>query len=352
MSVQFNLTIEKIADILKGKSIGNSKINITGVNNIEFASVGELTFISDNKYLDALQKTKASCVLVPTNLEQYHLPDSNFIVVNNPYAAFAAFLMFIAENYVKLEPVIHDSVIVGKASSLGNNIRIGAGTIIGENCQIGEDTIIYPNVTIYDNVKIDSGAVIHSNVVICSDSIIGKNVLILPGAVIGSEGFGFVDNSDASFKRIPQLGNVVIRDNVEIGANTTIDRAMVGSTIIDNGVKLDNLIQIAHNVRIGENTAIAAQTGVSGSTIIGKRTRIGGQVGIAGHIKLADDIILLAQSGITKPIIEKGTYFGTPAKNRMTAFKIQAILNNLPELLKEINHLKEMFEQTKSKSAE
>lgn len=352
MSVQFNLTIEEIADIVQGKCIGDIKSAINGVNNIEFASEGELTFISDNKYLDALHKTKASCVLIPANLEQTQLPDSNFIVVNNPYSAFAVFLMHLAENYVKIDPVIHESVIIGKTTSLGNNIRIGAGTVIGENCHIGDDTIIFPNVTIYDNVKIDSGTFINANVVICSDTIIGKNVLILPGAIIGSDGFGFIENTDATYKRIPQLGNVVIGDNVEIGANTTIDRAMVGSTIIDDGVKLDNLIQIAHNVRIGENTAIAAQTGVSGSTIIGKRTRIGGQVGIAGHIKLADDLILLAQSGITKPITEKGMYFGTPAKNRMTAFKIQAILNNLPELMKELHHLKAMLEETKLKSAE
>lgn len=352
MSVQFNLTIQEIADIVQGKCQGDNKFIITGVNSIDFASSGELTFISDNKYFESLHNTKASCVIIPESMEPAQLPHTNFIVVNNPYTAFTSFLMFLADNFVKLEPLVHDSVIVGKTSTLGNNIRIGAGSIIGENCQIGDNTIIYPNVTIYDNVKIDTGAIIHSNVVICSDTVIGKNVLILPGAVIGSEGFGFINNNNASYKRIPQLGNVVIHDNVEIGANTTIDRAMVGSTIIDQGVKLDNLIQIAHNVRIGENTAIAAQTGVSGSTIIGKRAKIGGQVGITGHIELTDDIILLAQSGVTKSITEKGMYFGSPAKSRMTAFKIQAILNSLPELLKELNHLKKELEETIKKSAE
>jgi UDP-3-O-[3-hydroxymyristoyl] glucosamine N-acyltransferase len=343
MAVKFELSCIEIADILGGEFVGKHNNIITRLNNIEFASNNDITFLSDKKYIPFLKTTKAACVLVDDKFDIKNYNDISFITVGNAYQKFAEFLMYVAEHYLKLNFTIHPKAVVDETSTYGNHVNIGANTIIGENCKIDDDVYIHPNVTIYNNVSIDSGTIIHSGVVIADDTVIGKNCLILPGAVIGSDGFGFIDNPDGSYTRIPQIGNVVLEDDVEIGSNTTVDRALVGSTIIAKGVKLDNLIQIAHNVRIGENTAMAAQTGVSGSTIIGKRNKFGGQVGLAGHISTADDVILLAQSGIGKSINKAGMYFGSPARDRMTAFKIEAVIGQLPELFKELHQIKKKF---------
>jgi UDP-3-O-[3-hydroxymyristoyl] glucosamine N-acyltransferase len=343
MAIKFELTCIEIADILDGEFTGNDNRKISGLNNIEFAQSNDITFLSDKKYIPFLDDTKAGCVLVDKKFDIDKYQGINFIVVDDAHQKFAGLIMYIADNYVKINYKIHPKAVIDETSSYGKNVNIGANTVIGENCNIEDNVYIYPNVTIYDNVTIGSGTMIHSGTVIGNDTKIGKNCLILPGAVIGSDGFGFIDNPDGSYTRIPQIGNVVIEDNVEIGANTSIDRALVGSTILNKGVKLDNLIQIAHNVRIGENTAMAAQTGISGSTHIGKRNRFGGQVGLAGHMSIADDVILLAQSGVAKSIDKSGIYFGTPARDRMTAFKIEAVLGQLPDLFKELHHIKKKF---------
>ena len=339
MSINFELSITDIAKNLDGEYIGNKNIVISGLNNIEFAEEKEITFLSDKKYIPFLQTTKASCIIVDTKFNISEYKDKNFIVVDNAHQKFSQLIMYIAEEFVTLNHSIHPKSFIDETSHIGENVNLGANTVIGANCSIDDNVYIYPNVTIYDNVKIGAGTVIHAGTVITNDVIIGKNCLILPGAVIGSDGFGFLDQPDGSYMRIPQIGNVIIEDNVEIGANTCIDRAMIGSTYISSGVKLDNLIQIGHNVRIGDNTAMASQTGISGSTIIGKRNRYGGQVGLAGHIRIADDVIILAQSGTAKPL-KKGIYFGSPAKDRMTAFKIEAVLGQLPDLFREIHQLR------------
>jgi UDP-3-O-[3-hydroxymyristoyl] glucosamine N-acyltransferase len=343
MSVKFDLSCIEIADIVGGELKGNN-VKISGLNNIEFAGEGEITFLSDKKYLSSLETTQASCIVINKNFFSEDLPDKNYIIVDNAHQKFAQLIIYIAENYVKLNYEIHPKAIIDKTSKYGENVNIGANTVIGKNCEIADNVYIYPNVTIYDNVKIGEGTIIHAGTTICSDTVIGLNCLILPGAIIGSDGFGFIDNPDGSYTRIPQLGNVILGDNVEIGANTCIDRALVGSTVVSDGVKLDNLIQIGHNVRIGENTAMAGQVGISGTSIIGKRNRFGGQVGLAGHMSTADDVIILAQSGVGSTISKPGIYFGTPAKDRIKAFKIEAVINQLPELYRELNQIKKKLD--------
>ncbi len=339
MPVNFKLSCSEIAKITNGKFTGKKDVIINGLNNIEFAKENEITFLSEKKYLGALRKSNASCIIVNKEFDLSEFQDKNFILVDNAHLRFAQFIIYLVDNFVNLDFFIHPKAVIDESSQLDNNVNVGANTVIGKNCKIASDVYIYPNVTIYDNVTIGSGTVIHSGVVICNDTIIGKNCNILPGAILGSEGFGFLDNPDGSYTRIPQIGNVVLGDNVEIGANTTVDRALVGSTIIADGVKLDNLIQIAHNVIVEDNTAMAAQSGISGSTKIGKRNKIAGQVGIAGHISTTDDVVLLAQSGVAKSIEKPGAYFGTPIKERMLAFKIEAVLVKLPELYRDMQHL-------------
>lgn len=333
---KFKLSCEEIAKIVAGSFHGEPSIFITGLNNIEFAESEQLTFYSDKKFKSFLDTTKASCIFVSDDFDVEPYPTKNFILVDNPYLRFAQFLKYLDDNLNQKGHSIHESAIIGAESIIGKNVNLGANVIIGSNCTISDNVYIYPNVTIYDNVIIGESTIIHSNVVICDDTKIGKNCLVLPGAVIGSEGFGFIENPDGSYTRIPQLGNVIIGDEVEVGANTTIDRALVGSTIISNGVKLDNLIQIAHNVRVGENTAMAAQAGISGSTHIGKRNRIAGQAGLSGHIETVDDVTIYAQSGVAKSVEKKGIYFGSPIKERLTAFRIETAINQLPEIVNEI----------------
>ncbi len=346
---KFKLSCEEIAKIVDGSFSGEPSVFITGLNNIEFAESEQLTFYSDKKFKSFLDTTNASCIFVTKDFDISLYSGKNFILVDNPYLKFAQILKYLNDKLNHKPHSLHPSVIIGSNAKIGTNVHLGANVVIGDNCEISDNVYINPNVTIYDNVKIGDSTYINSNVVLCDDSIIGKNCLILPGAVIGSDGFGFLENEDGSYTRIPQLGNVVIGDDVEVGANTTIDRALVGSTMIANGVKLDNLIQIAHNVRVGENTAMAAQAGISGSTHIGKRNRIAGQVGLSGHIDLVDDVTILAQSGVARSVEKKGIYFGSPIKERLTAFRIETALNKLPELIYEIRAIsKKVDEITKS----
>jgi len=228
---------------------------------------------------------------------------------------------------------IHASAIVDATAS------IGPGCVISEGCTVGEGVQLFANVVLYPKVKVGAGTMINANVSCASGTQIGERCIIHSGVVIGSDGFGFLENKDGSFEKIPQVGIVVIGDDVEIGANTTIDRAAVGATIIGSGVKLDNLIHIAHGVQVGEHTAMAAQAGISGSTTLGKRNRIAGQVGVVGHIQTTDDVIVEAQSGLSKSVTEPGHYFGSPAKEHRTALRMEAALRRLPELLNEFREL-------------
>jgi UDP-3-O-[3-hydroxymyristoyl] glucosamine N-acyltransferase len=337
------VTTAEIAGRLGGTLIGRGDLQIEGAGRIEFAQVGEITFLANPRYAKFVHLTGASCIIISKDLDVKEQSEKAFIRVDDPYRAFVAVLKLFSPKSFK-KPYHAPSAVIAGSARLPEDCYIGENCVIGENCIIGDRVVLKANVVLYDNVSIGNDTVLHANVTCYDNTRIGENTIIHAGAVIGSDGFGNLENPDGSWEKIPQLGNVIIGNNVEIGANTTIDRATLGSTIIENGVRLDNLIHIAHNVVVGENTAMAAQAGISGSTKIGARNRIGGQVGIVGHVEIADDVMILAQSGVSKAISEKGQYFGTPAVEARAAFRKEAALKQLPELLKEFRTLKSEIE--------
>ncbi|MGQ9818722.1 MAG: UDP-3-O-(3-hydroxymyristoyl)glucosamine N-acyltransferase [Candidatus Kapaibacteriales bacterium] len=339
MELEEPISCKKLAELINGKLVGNPNTMILRLNRIEYAEEGDLTFFVDERYKKYLGSTAASCIIVPLNFDLLDTAKRTYILVENPFFSFFSLLKKFDKYYEKFTSNIHPTAVIGKGTVISSTAYIGPYVVIGENCIVGENSKIFSHVTFYDNVTIGKNTIIHSNVVCYYNTKIGDSCIIHSGAVIGSDGFGFIQNPDGSLLKIPQLGNVIIGDNVEIGANTTIDRAVVGSTIIENGVKLDNLIQIAHNVVIGENSAMASQVGISGSTKIGKRNRFAGQVGIAGHISTADDVTLEAKSGLAKSITESGVFFGSPALKKIEAFRILMATHKLPDLNKKLNQL-------------
>ncbi len=340
------MTTSEIANLINASLSGLPDMIISGVNRIESAKQGELTFLADDKFINYLTDNNASCIIVPKSFEQNPHEHQCFIYSENPYSDFVTILRFIDSQKPAKSSGVHPSSVTGNNCSISESASIGPGVVIGDNCTIDDNVVIYPNVVIYDNVQIGANTVIHASAVCCDDTVIGKNCIIYAGVILGSEGFGYLENKgDGSYNRIPQLGNVVLGDDVEVGANTTIDRAIAGSTYIGNGVKLDNLVQIGHNCEIGENTAIAAQTGISGSVKVGKRNRFGGQVGLAGHLYTADDVTLIAQSGVSKSVAKPGAYFGAPAKEIGKAFRIEAAMRQLPDALAELHNLKKQVKK-------
>lgn len=334
------LKVKELLEIIgEAEIFGSTSNDINNLNRIDSAVCGELTFLESDKYEKYLPTTLATAVLVKD--DSNFLPKENqiFIKTKNPYLSFLKLVHFF-ETKPRIQNGVHQTAVVESSAKIGKNASIGANAYIGENSVIGENTVIYPNCSIQNNVIIGNNCTVYSNVSIYYDCEIGNDCIIHSGVVIGSDGFGFQENPDGSYSKIPQIGNVIIKNDVEIGANTTIDRSFVGSTIIENGVKLDNLIQIAHNVEVGENSAMAAQVGISGSAKIGKRNRYGGQVGVAGHLEMADDVTLLAKSGVAKTVPLKGVYFGAPIHDRMTGFKIEAVIHTLPELARDIAKIK------------
>lgn len=343
MNANIDLTVKDIAKIVGGDLIGNKDVIVKKISRIENCMADDLTFVFQNEYIKYIDSCKASCILIPEGFLQVHNLNFKkaFIICKNVQLALLTLLSFVVESKNKgIKKIIHKTAIIDDTALIGKNVTINANCYIGKNCVINDNVVLYPNVVLYDNVHIGKNTIINSNVVCYEDTIIGDDCIIHSGAVIGADGFGFFDNADGSYKKIPQLGNVCVGNNVEIGANSTIDRALLNSTIISNGVKIDNLVHIAHNCFIDEHSALAAQVGISGSTKIGKRNRIGGQVGIAGHIEITDDVILAAKSGISKSIKKSGMYFGIPAKDKMTAFKIEACLRDLPNIVLDIEKLK------------
>ncbi len=333
--------------------IGNSDLVINNFNRIDLAAQNEITFYSDDKYEENLKETKSIVIISKANydkfqakskdnisdeinLDKINLEDRTFILLDNPYKAIVRLSIFI-DKYNKLY-FETQKTNTEQNRSVGLNTQIASNVILEFNTAIGNNTIIYPNCYIGNGVTIGDDCIIYPNVTIMADTKIGKNVIIHSGAVIGSDGFGYYEDNN-KYNKIPQIGNVVIDENVEIGANTTIDRSFIGSTQIHKGVKIDNLVQIGHNCVIGEDSAMAAQVGIAGSVNIGKRVKLGGQVGLAGHLDIVDDVIIIAQSGVSKSILEKGTYFGSPIKEAGKAFRIEAILRNLPDLSKEIKNI-------------
>jgi len=343
-------TAKQIAVLLKGLIEGNPDISAESFGKIEEAEGGQLAFLANPKYEEYLYTTKASVVIVSDKLELKQPVSATLIRVSDPYSAFASLLHYYQELKTQQLQGVQQPSFISDSSKRGNNVFIGAFAYIGESTEIGDNVKIFPGVYIGNNVKIGENCLLHAGVKIYHDCVIGKNVTIHAGTVIGGDGFGFAPQDDGSFKKVPQIGNVIIEDNVEIGANATIDRATIGSTIIRSGAKLDNLIQIAHNVEIGTNTVIAAQAGVSGSTKIGNNVMIGGQAGVVGHIQIADFSKINAQSGVSKSIkIPRSAVTGSPAFDYTSALRSQALSRNLPDMEKRIteleNQLKNLMEE-------
>jgi UDP-3-O-[3-hydroxymyristoyl] glucosamine N-acyltransferase len=331
-----NFTAGHIADQINGTVVGDRDIDIFNISKIEEGSKGSLTFLANPKYTEFIYTTKASAAIVSIDFEPTEKIELTLIKVKDPYSSFTTILELFDKDLSKRKG-ISQLTDIDKSSKISDSSFIGSFSTVGENSVIGEKCIIENQVFIGNNVEIGNGCLIYPGVKILDDTIIGQNCIIHSSTTIGSDGFGFAPNDDGSYKKIPQTGNVVIGDNVEIGSNSTIDRATLGSTIISNGVKLDNQIQVAHNVEIGENTAIAAQSGVAGSTKIGKNCMIGGQVGIIGHIKIGDNVKIQAQAGVTSNIESNSRVTGTPAISYMNYNKSYIHFKNLPEIVKKID---------------
>ncbi len=336
-----NFTAEAIADFLKGEVVGDPKIEVNNIARIEEATPGTLAFLANPKYNHYIYETKASIVLINKDLKLEKEVSSTLVKVDNAYESFASLLeLYQQSRFVGTEVGISDKSAIEKSAVIGEGLYLGHFSVIGNNCKIGNNVKIHANVTLGDNVTIGNDVTIRSGVNIYYDSVIGNNCYIHSGAVIGAEGFGFAPQENGEYKKIPQVGNVVLEDYVEIGANACIDRATMGSTILKKGVKIDNLVQLAHNVEVGDNTVIAAQTGISGSTKIGKSCMFGGQVGLIGHLKIADGTIFAAQAGVSKNVKKSGeVYQGTPAIDLRNFQKSSVYFRKLPELVKQLESL-------------
>jgi UDP-3-O-[3-hydroxymyristoyl] glucosamine N-acyltransferase len=342
-------TAATIAGFLKGEIEGDPDTKVSTIAKIEEGHQEALSFLANPKYEHYIYTTKSSIVLVNKNFVPTAPVNATLIRVENSYEAFASLLTLVDQARPRKKG-IHASAIIEPTAKVGKDVYIGPLVYIGENCIVGDNCSVYPHVYIGDNTKVGNSCTINPGVKIYHDCVIGEGCIIHAGTVIGSDGFGFAPQSENEYMKIPQLGNVILEDHVEIGSNVTIDRATMGSTIIRKGVKLDNLIQVAHNVEIGENTVIAAQTGISGSTKIGKNCMFGGQVGFAGHIKIADGTQIGAQAGILGDIKKENTaLIGTPAIGIKNFFKSSVIFKNLPELDAKVDNLeKEMKSLKKS----
>jgi UDP-3-O-[3-hydroxymyristoyl] glucosamine N-acyltransferase len=327
-------------------------VEIRRVAKIEEAADGDITFVANPRYIRYLETTHASAVIVSKSLRgegAFH-PRAFLLRVDDPYLSFLKVLLAFTPPKDPLPPGIHATAVVSPGATLGNNVRIGAHVVVSEGCRIGDGTMIGHGTVLGENVEIGRGSLLYANVTVREGCRIGSRVVIHSGTVIGSDGFGFAPRADGTYEKIPQLGIVVIEDDVELGANCAVDRATMGETRIKRGVKLDNLIQVGHNVVIGESTVIAAQTGISGSTKVGRFNMIGGQVGFTGHLSIADNTKIGAQSGVHRSIEKPGTViFGTPALPQRESFRVQGALTQLPDLLVTVRQLRQRIEDLERK---
>ena len=332
-------TAEQIAGILEGEVVGNPNAEVFRLSKIEEGEEGSLTFLANPKYINHIYTTKASVTIVNDSFVPESEITTTLIKVEDAYVSFSKLLEFY--NQVKLNKNgIEPQTFISEGVKYGENLYLGSFSYIGQNVVLGNNVKIYPNSFIGDNVVIGDNAFIFAGAKIYSETVIGNNCTIHSGVIIGADGFGFAPNDAGEYHKIPQIGNVIIEDNVDIGANTTIDRATLGSTIIRKGVKLDNQIQIAHNVEIGKNTVIAAQTGVAGSTKIGENCMIGGQVGIAGHLTIGNNVRLQAQSGVARNIKDDEILQGSPTFGYSDFSKSYVHFKNLPKIVAEVEELK------------
>lgn len=332
-------TAAQIASILEGEVVGNPNVEVYKLSKIEEGSEGSLTFLANPKYVNYIYNTKASIAIVNHSFEPEHEISATLIKVEDAYKSFSKLLEYY--NQVKLmKSGIEQPSVISEGVTYGEGLYLGSFCYIGKNVKIGSNVKIYPNSFIGDNVIIGDNCVFFAGARVYSETEIGNNCTIHSGTIVGSDGFGFAPMADGSFDKIPQIGNVIIEDDVEIGACSTIDRATLGSTIIRKGVKFDNQIHVAHNVEIGENTVVAAQTGIAGSTRIGKNCLIGGQVGIAGHLVIGDGVRIQAQSGIGKNLKDGETVQGSPSFNYSDYNKSYVHFKNLPKIVSDFEVLK------------
>ena len=335
----------QIGEILQGTIEGDATVCVDRLAKIEEATEGSIAFLANPKYTHYIYTTGASVVIVSKDFVPSAPVPATMIRVEDPYTSFTTLLEFY-ENYLKsLKNGIEQPSFQAPDLKMGQNVYLGAFSYIGEGVVLGDDVKIYPQVYIGDHVKIGRGTVIYAGARIYRDTHIGADCIVHAGAVLGADGFGFAPQADGSYKKIPQTGNVVLEDDVEIGANTTVDRSTIGSTVIRKGSKLDNLIQIAHNVEIGQNTGIAAQTGVAGSSKIGAGCIIGGQVGIAGHLHIGDRTTIAAQSGVIADIAPGATVMGAPSFDHKEYVKSYVVFRKLPKLAHQIEQINKKLEK-------
>ncbi len=332
-------TAAQIAGILEGEVVGNPNAEVFKLSKIEEGTEGSLTFLANPKYINYIYSTKATITIVNNSFEPENEISTTLIKVDDAYQSFSKLLEYY--NQVKLmKSGIEQPSVISEGVSYGENLYLGSFCYIGKNVTIGKNVKIYPNSFVGDNTTIGDDCILFAGVRIYSESVIGSRCVIHSGTIIGSDGFGFAPQEDGTYNKVPQIGNVILEDDVEVGSCTTIDRATLGSTIVRKGVKLDNQIQIAHNVEIGENTVIASQTGIAGSTKIGKNCMIGGQVGIVGHITIGDNVRIQAQSGVGKSVKDGETLQGSPSFNYGDWNKSYVHFRNLPKIVADLENLK------------
>lgn len=342
-----------IAAFLNGEIVGDSNVKVSGISKIEEGQPGTLSFLANPKYESYIYTTRASIVLVNNSFQPRSEIKTTLIKVKDAYQAFASLLDLYVQAKKDGRKGIENQTQIHETAKIGEDVYIGAFTSIGRNASIGNESKIFPQVFIGDNVSVGDNCIIYAGVRVYDDCVIGNNCILHSGAVVGSDGFGFAPQDDGTYKKIPQLGNVVLEDDVEIGANTAIDCGTFGSTIIRKGAKIDNLVQIAHNCDIGENTVIAGQTGLAGSCKVGKNCKFAGQVGLAGHLTIGNNVQIGAQSGVSKSIKDNEIVLSSPAVNYKDAIKTYTIIRNLPKLREEVIQLqKDVKSMKKADSAD
>jgi UDP-3-O-[3-hydroxymyristoyl] glucosamine N-acyltransferase len=341
--------VTDIAAFLNGEIVGNGDVKVSSVSKIEEGKPGTLAFLANQKYENYIYNTEASAVLVNKNFVPKQKINTTLIKVEDAYQAFASLLDLYVQSKADSKKGIEQPSFIAESACIGDDLYLGAFAYIGKNAKVGDNVKIHPQAHIGDNVTIGDNCILYAGVKIYDDCLIGDNCILHAGAVVGSDGFGFAPQKDGTYKKVHQIGNVIIEDDVEIGANTTIDCGTMGPTIIRQGVKLDNLIQIAHNVEIGEHTVFAAHTAIAGSTKVGSNCVFGGQVGVAGHITVGNKVMAGAQSGINTSVKDNEKVLGSPAIDIRTALRAYGLIKELPTLRKEILSLKKELNTLKDK---
>lgn len=339
-----------IARFLNGDVIGNEDIKVSSVSKIEEGKPGTLAFLANMKYENFIYSTEASVVLVNRTFVPREEIKATLIKVDDAYKAFASLLDLYTQAMAAVKTGVEQPSFIDPGSILGEQVYFGAFSYIGKNSKVGNNSKIYPQVYIGNNVTIGEDCIIYAGVKIYNDSVIGNRCILHSGVVIGSDGFGFAPLEDGTYKKIAQIGNAVLEDDVELGANTTIDCGTMGSTFIRKGAKIDNLVQVAHNCEVGENTVIAAQTGMAGTSKVGKNCKFGGQVGLAGHLTIGDNVFIGAQSGVAKSVNSNQTIFGSPAIDIKDAIRAITVYKNLPKLRDEVIQLQRDVKSLKAQN--